>query len=47
MTSIMSLIVFNGIEDINLSLQRKVNHSLGKDLEILFLNFLKSKSYIF
>ncbi|XP_048070719.1 sodium/hydrogen exchanger 10 [Ursus arctos] len=32
MTSIMSLIVFNGIEDINLSLQKKVNHSLAFDI---------------
>ncbi|XP_073749343.1 solute carrier family 9 member C1 isoform X7 [Callorhinus ursinus] len=30
MTSIMSLIVFIGIEDINVSLQKKVNHSLGE-----------------
>ncbi|XP_073749336.1 solute carrier family 9 member C1 isoform X5 [Callorhinus ursinus] len=32
MTSIMSLIVFIGIEDINVSLQKKVNHSLAFDI---------------
>lgn len=31
MTAIMSLIVFTSIEDINVSLKTKVNHSLGKD----------------
>ncbi|XP_030878010.1 sodium/hydrogen exchanger 10-like [Leptonychotes weddellii] len=32
MTSIMSLILFTGIEDINVSLQKKVNHSLAFDI---------------
>lgn len=45
MTSVMSLIMFNGIDDINPNLQ-KMNHSLGKDL-IFFPKFLKIRILYF
>ena len=42
MTSVMSLITFTVIVNIDLSLHKNTIQSLGKDL--FFLNFLNSKS---
>ena len=44
MTSIMSLIIFSGIEEINVNLQKK-NHSISKYL--FFSEFLKIRMLYF